>query len=299
VPEKRPALGRGLSALIPDVPAVAPAASPSQDTPTEVELDLLTRNPFQPRMDFDQRRLGELAESIRVNGIIQPITVRRAPETSNHRGKYEIIAGERRWRAAQLARLLRVPVIIKEVPDEKLLELALIENIQREDLNPMDQAHAYHRLTEEFHLTQDDIANAVGKDRTSVANHMRLLKLPPDVKQHVASGALSMGHARALLAIEPPAMLLRAARQVIDGKLSVRETEVYARKVINAASTVPKVPPPARNDPNTLAAQDQLRLALGTRVRIIRKGRQGGRVEIDFVSEDELNRIYEYIIERR
>jgi ParB family chromosome partitioning protein len=294
VPEKRPALGRGLSALIPDAPAApAPAAPPPRETPAEVDLDLLTPNPFQPRVHFDEARLDELAQSIRSNGVIQPITVRRAGS------KYEIVAGERRWRAAQRAGLLRVPILVKDVPDEKLLEVALIENIQREDLNAIDEALAYRRLSEEFHHTQDEIATAVGKDRSSIANYLRLLKLPFDVQKDVASGALSMGHARALLAIEQEDGLRRAARDVVTMKLSVRETEALVRKITNPpAAASPTAAAPSKADANTRAAEEQLRLALGTRVRIIRKN-QAGRVEIDFVSEDELNRIYEYIIDRR
>jgi ParB family chromosome partitioning protein len=317
VAEKRPALGRGLSALIPDVPATPPpgapgapqqAAAQARETPTEVDLDLLTPNPFQPRVHFDDARLEELAQSIRANGMIQPIVVRKAPVTASGTSagagtaRYEIIAGERRWRAAQRAGLLRVPIIVREVPDEKLLQVALIENIQREDLNAIDEALAYRRLSDEFHLTQDDIAAAVGKDRSSVANYLRLLKLPFDVQKEVASGALSMGHARALLAIEQEDALRRAAKHVVAMRLSVRETEGLVRRIM-AASTVSAESPEAKaaspkTDANTRAAEEQLRLALGTRVRILRKG-QGGRLEIDFISEDELNRIYEYIIERR
>jgi ParB family chromosome partitioning protein len=188
---------------------------------------------------------------------------------------------------------------VKDVPDEKLLEVALIENIQREDLNPIDEAVAYRRLVDEFHLTQEAVAVAVGKDRSSVANTLRLLKLPDSVRKEVASGALSMGHARALLAIEQEAALERAAREVLARRLSVRETEALARK----ASEPPAEPgaedqEEPRSDVHTRKAEETMRLALGTRVSIRRKGK-GGRIEIEFVSEDELNRIYEYVIERR
>jgi ParB family chromosome partitioning protein len=261
-------------------------------TPFEVDLDLLSPNPFQPRVHFDEAKLDELAQSIRSNGFIQPIVVRRAAGSSD---RYEIIAGERRWRAAQKAGILRAPVLIKDVPDEKLLELALIENIQREDLNAIDEALAYRRLMDEFHLTQDEISTAVGKERSSVANYLRLLKLPADVQKEVASGALSMGHARALLAIEQEDALRRASHQVVNLKLSVRETEALARKITNPP---PPDPEPERPDANTRSAEDQMRLSLGTRVRIVRRGKSG-RIEIDFNSEDELHRIYEYILERR
>jgi ParB family chromosome partitioning protein len=300
VPEKRPALGRGLSALIPDAPVAAPppvAAPAGRETPAEVDLDLLTPNPFQPRVHFDDAKIDELARSIKSNGLIQPITVRPARGTAG--GKYEIVAGERRWRAAQRAGLLRIPILVRDVPDEKLLEVALIENIQREDLNAIDEALAYRRLSDEFHFTQDDIANAVGKDRSSIANYLRLLKLPFDIQKEVASGALSMGHARALLAIDQEEALRRAARNVLAARLSVRETEALVREMTNPPVTTAKSGPEAQKiDANTRAAEEQLRLALGTRVRILRKG-QGGRLEIDFVSEDELNRIYEYITDRR
>ena len=200
--DKRPALGRGLSALIPD-------NQTSQDSTTEIDLDLLRPNRFQPRALFDDERLEELAQSIKSNGVIQPIVARRRG------GMFEIIAGERRWRAAQRAGLLKVPVVVREVPDDKLLEVALIENIQRENLNPIDEAQAYQRLGDEFGLTQEQIANAVGKDRSSVANYLRLLKLPAEIQQEVAGGLLSMGHARAILGLEGDEPQLTAAKTVI------------------------------------------------------------------------------------
>jgi ParB family chromosome partitioning protein len=279
--EKRPALGRGLSALIPDAPV-------ARDLPTEIDLDLLTPNAFQPRVQFDDARLDELAGSIKSHGVIQPIIVRRRGHT------YEIIAGERRWRAAQRAGLLRVPVIVRDVPDEKLLEVALIENVQREDLNPIDEAHAYRRLAEEFHLTQDDIATAVGKDRSSIANYVRLLKLPEEVQSDVARGALSMGHARAILGLELADAQIKAAREVVDRGLSVRDTEALVRRLA-APPRPPGAAPPA--DVHTRRAEEKLRFSLGTRVRIVRKGK-GGRIEIEFVSEDELNRLYEALTGR-
>jgi ParB family chromosome partitioning protein len=304
VAEKRPALGRGLSALIPDTPATPPppAAGPSgKEMPNEVDLDLLTPNPFQPRIHFDDAKIDELARSIKSAGLIQPITVRASRGgAGNGPAKYEIVAGERRWRAAQRAGLLKVPIIVREIPDEKLLEVALIENIQREDLNAIDEALAYRRLSDEFHLTQDDIATSVGKDRSSIANYLRLLKLPLDVQKEVATGALSMGHARALLAIDQEDALRRAARDVLAAQLSVRETEALVRERINPPTGSAKggTAEAAKLDANTRAAEEQLRMALGTRVRIIRRG-QAGRLEIDFVNEDELNRLYEYMTEKR
>ena len=275
--DKRPALGRGLSALIPD------AAAPSlNDRSLDVDTDLLRPNPFQPRTAIDETKIDELARSIRANGIIQPIVVRRAEEG------YEIVAGERRWRAAQRAGLLKVPVVVRDIPDDRLLAAALIENVQREDLNPVEEAHAYRRLADEYHLTQEQIADAVGKDRSSVANYLRLLKLPQEVLAGLGSGTLSMGHARALLALPDDTSQLRLSRDVIGRSLSVRETEALVKKATQPA------PPrtPVEKDVHTRAAEERLRFALGTRVRIERK-RHGGQIEIDFASEDELQRLFE------
>jgi ParB family chromosome partitioning protein len=279
--EKRPALGRGLSALIPD--SLPPAAAPpaAADRSLDVDTDLLRPNTFQPRAQMDDERIEDLARSIRANGIIQPIVVRRADHG------YQIIAGERRWRAAQRAGLLKVPVVVRDIPDDRLLAVALIENIQREDLNPIEEAVAYRRLSDEFHLTQEQIADAVGKDRSSIANILRLLRLPQEVRANVASNALSMGHARAILALPDEASQLRLARDVVARGLSVRETEALAKK-----SSAPEEKKAQPTDVHTRAAEERLRLALGTRVRIVRRGK-GGRVEIDFVSEDELQRLYE------
>src|SRR6185503_1616268 len=219
--ERRPALGKGLSALIPDAP------EPIRTGTIEVDIDLLSPNEHQPRLTMDDARLQELAQSIKANGIIQPILVRRDG------AGYRIIAGERRWRAAQRAGLHKVPVVVRDVSegDKQLLELALIENLQREGLGPIDEALAYQRLATEFSLTQDQIAAAVGKDRSSVANFMRLLKLPEEVRADLASGALSTGHARALLALTDAAAQRQAAREVIARGLSVRETEGFVKRL--------------------------------------------------------------------
>ena len=288
--DKRPALGRGLSALIPDMPpAQAPAPTTSTERALDIDVDLLRPNKFQPRGRMDDTKIDELAKSIRANGIIQPIVVRKAD------GAYEIIAGERRWRAAQRAGLLKVPVVVRDIPDERLLAAALIENIQREDLNALEEAQAYRRLSDEFGLTQDQIADAVGKDRSSVANYVRLLRLPHELRENVASGALSMGHARALLSIADQGSQLRVGRDVVAKALSVRETEALVKRTLDPAPD--KKEDPAK-DVHTRAAEDRLRFVLGTRVRIVRKGK-GGRVEIDFGSEDELQRIYEQLTEGR
>jgi ParB family chromosome partitioning protein len=284
--EKRPALGRGLSALIPDTPA--PAAEPS-DRALEIDTDRLRPNRFQPRTQIDDARIEELARSIRGNGIIQPIVVRRSADG------YEIIAGERRWRAAQRAGLLKVPVVVRDVPDERLLAVALIENIQREDLNPIEEAVAYRRLSDEFHLTQEQIADSVGKDRSSIANYVRLLRLPQEVRANVASNAISMGHARALLALPDEAAQLRIARDIVAKHLSVRDVETIVKKQDGNTGKTEDGKNEQKTDVHTRAAEDKMRLALGTRVRINRRGK-GGRIEIDFVNEDELQRLYERLI---
>jgi ParB family chromosome partitioning protein len=283
--DKRPALGRGLSALIPE--AAAPATRDAASvTPQELDLDLLVPNPRQPRTHIAEHHLEELAQSIRAHGVLQPILVRKSDD------RYEIVAGERRWRAAQRAGLLKVPVTIRDIRDEDLLQVALIENIQRENLNPIEEAQAYRRLADELHLSQDAIAASVGKDRATIANYIRLLRLPPEVRNDLASAALSMGHARALLALADEPAQRRVAREVVSRQLSVRETEALIRHETHPAPT----PPPRKVDANTRAAEEQLRLALGTRVRIHRKG-AGGRIEIDFATEDELQRIYEILTE--
>jgi ParB family chromosome partitioning protein len=287
--EKRPALGRGLSALIPPAPPPAAAAAPRDPhRPTELDIDLLTPNPDQPRLQMDEQKLDELAQSIRSHGVIQPILVRRTA------AGYEIVAGERRWRAAQRAGLLKVPVTVGDIADDQLLAVALIENIQRENLNPIEEAQAYRRLADDLGLSQEAIAAAVGKDRATVANYIRLLKLPVEVKNDLASGALSMGHARALITLPDDVAQRRVAREVVSRGLSVRETEALARREQLPA---PPPPAPARVDPNTRAAEDRLKLALGTRTRIVRKG-NAGRIEIEFADEDELQRLYEYLTER-
>jgi ParB family chromosome partitioning protein len=283
--DKRPALGKGLSALIPDAP------EPPLRLPVEIDIDRLAPNHFQPRAGLDDGRLQDLARSITSNGVIQPIVVRTVGD------RFQIIAGERRWRAAKLAGLARVPIVVRDVlpgQEQALLEVALIENIQREDLNPIEEALAYRRLTDQFQLTQEDIAAAVGKDRATVANILRLLKLPDDVRAEVASGTLSMGHARALLSLTDEADQRRMARDVITRNLSVRETESVVKTMVEGTRPPSNAVQPKPADVHTRAAEDRLRLTFGTRVRIVRKGPRG-RIEIDFGSEEELIRIYEQL----
>ena len=291
--DKRPALGKGLSALIPDTPAATSHGL------VELDIDQLSPNDYQPRLQMDDARLEELAASIKANGVIQPIVVRNTAEG------YRIIAGERRWRAARRAGLTRVPVVVKDVSgdqiQQKVLEMALIENIQREDLNAIDEAKAYRRLVDEFSLTQETVAAAVGKDRATVANTLRLLKLPAEVQADVAAGAITMGHARALLALPGDNSQLHLAREVKTRGLSVRETEAMVKRALEGgeltASSPRTVTPQAVSDVHTRAAEDKLKLLLGTRVRIKRKAK-GGRIEIDFGNENELIRIFEALTEK-
>jgi ParB family transcriptional regulator, chromosome partitioning protein len=295
--DKRPALGRGLDALIGD--ALGSEAPRPAAAPLEVDIDQLSPNRYQPRAHADEARIDELARSIKTHGVIQPIVVRRDGNA------YQIIAGERRWRAAQRAGLLKVPVTLRDVAagqHEELLVLALIENLQREDLNPIEEAVAFKRMADEFDLTQDEIAAAVGKDRSTVANLLRLLKLPQEVKDDVSAGRLAMGHARALLALEHEQDLRNLARDVIARGLSVRETEqlvthALARKDKGAAGPggggkgdAPKL------DVHTRDAQDKLRLRFGTKVDIVRRGK-GGEIRIGFKNEEELIRVYEILSE--
>jgi ParB family chromosome partitioning protein len=281
---KRAALGKGLSALIPDAPEPAGGI-------LELDVDRLQPNVHQPRARIDEAALEDLARSIKANGVIQPIVVQKTGDA------YRIIAGERRWRAAQRAGLTRVPVVVKAVDgsdDRKLLEMALVENIQREDLNAIEEAQAYRRLAEEFGLTQDAIAAAVGKDRSTVANTMRLLRLPEEVQHEVAGGRLTGGHARALLALADAAEQRRVGREIVAKELSVRDAEALVKKLSAPDGGAAAPPEAARPDVHTRAAEDKLKLKLGTRVRIIRRGARG-RIEIDFTSEAELIRLYDVL----
>jgi ParB family chromosome partitioning protein len=275
---KRKALGKGLSALlpVPEPDRPAPAA-------LEVAIHELEPNPQQPRSTIDPARLQELADSIRESGLVQPILVR--PKGAG----YQIIAGERRWRAAQLAGLERIPVTIRDVPDEELLELALVENIQRQELSPLEEAQAYHRLQDELGLTQEEVARKVGRDRTTVANTVRLLRSPREIRDLLAGGRLDAGHARALLALDHADDQIALGREAARKGLSVREVErrVAQMRAPRKASE--------RKDANTRAAEERLRAALGTRVQIARRGK-GGALRIAFNSESELNRIYELLL---
>jgi ParB family transcriptional regulator, chromosome partitioning protein len=280
----RKALGRGLSALLSD-------SSVQGDELLDVEIDLIEPSPEQPRLSIDETKLEELAQSIRSNGLVQPILLRRVSG-----GRYQIVAGERRWRAAQRAGLDRINSVVRDIPDSKLLQLALIENIQREELNPIEEAHAYQRLIKKLGMTQDEIAQAVGKDRSSIANYLRLLKLPEEIQKMLEDEAISMGHARALLALESKEEQLRMAHEIIEGKLSVRDIE-RAVKRSSPGSPSKENSTAVRNDANIRAAELKLKRFLGTQVKI-QLGRHGGKIEIDFGSLSELDRIYSIIIRK-
>ncbi len=271
-------LGKGLAALLPgreDVPRGTFAQ--------EVEIERLVPSRFQPRRDFSPVGLAELVASIREQGIVQPIVVVPRGE------KFEIVAGERRWRAAAQAGLSRVPVVVREKhSDRELLEIALVENLQREDLNPLDAAGAYARLKEEFHLTQEEVARRVGKDRATVANSLRLLKLPASVRERIRDGSLSAGHGRALLSLSSADDQEGLAQEILRRALSVRQTE----KRVAALSAGPRVTREHRRDPFTRDAEEKLSRRLGARVHVVRRG-LGGRIEVHFGSEDELIRLYE------
>jgi ParB family chromosome partitioning protein len=278
-PPKRKALGKGLSALLPD-----PEGEARLESTTEVPVGQLEPNPLQPRSQMDPARLAELAASIRESGVVQPILVRRTA------GGHQIIAGERRWRAAQQAGLATVPVTVREVPDDRLLELALIENIQREELSPLEEAQAFQRLQQDLGLTQEEVARKVGRDRSTVANSLRLLRLPKEARELLAAGRLEAGHARALLAVEHADDLVGLAREAARKGLSVREVE---RRVAQMRS--PGARKESRKDANTRAAEERLRTALGARVEIHRRGR-GGALRIAFTGEAELNRLFELLL---
>lgn len=275
-----------MSALLSDSPATA------NEELQELDIDLLEPNSLQPRTRFDEARLEELAQSIRSNGIIQPVLVRRLGG-----GRYQLVAGERRWRAAQRAGLQRVPCVVREIPEDKMLELALIENIQRQELNAIEEAQAYKRLIESLGLTQEMVAQRVGRDRTFVTNYLRLLRLPEDVQRLVEDEKLSMGHARALLGVDDPDIQRKLARTVIDQGLSVRETERTIKRIIEGNNAPAQISPLPAEDPNVKAAETKLRRYLGSKVQIIsNQAGTGGKIEIEFYDLNDLNRIYQLLL---
>ena len=284
----RRALGRGLDALIPGAGRATTTSEPilgSASNNTVVAIDQIRPNPRQPRVEFDEAALAELVASIRIQGVIQPLLVRHLPE-----GDYELIAGERRLRAAKRAGLTHVPVFSREISDVESLEIALVENIQRDDLSPLEEAAAFHRLIDEFGHTQEEVAERVGKSRPAVANALRLLRLPESIKQDLSRGRLTAGHARVLLSIDGADAQLRASKQIQARRMSVRDAEQLAATRKGAAS-------PVARDPHRGAVERELSTALGTRVRITLKGR-GGRIEIEFYSQEELQGLVERLGKR-
>jgi ParB family chromosome partitioning protein len=283
---KRMALGRGLSALIPQGPASQPTP-PARGAGTEslVPLSLIDPNPAQPRTSIRPEALEQLSRSIQESGIVQPILVRPVAN-----GRYQIIAGERRFRAAERLGLATIPAVVRTVADDRVLEFALVENIQREELTPIEEAQALRRLQDELGLTQEALAGKVGKDRATIANTLRLLRLPAEVREELQRGTLSAGHARALLAIEDSTVLRDLAEQAIKQGLSVRQVEARVQAIRN-----PKTHKVKKVDPNTRAAEEKLRAKLGARVEIQRK-RGKGEIRIAFENEAELNRLYLWIV---
>lgn len=286
---QRKALGKGLSALLPARP---PQAAPGPVVlPTSLEIDNIQPNPMQPRRVFQPERLEELAASIRANGIIQPLIVRK------HGESYQIVAGERRWRAAKIAGMAEVPVVVQEVADPQMLELALIENIQREDLNPIEMAHAYDRLSRELGLSQEEIGRRTGKDRASIANTVRLLKLPKEVQLLLAEHRINMGHARAILGLPDAGSQIQIAEKAAALGMSVRQVETLVQEHTSERhKSGGSSQRETRVDPNVKAAVEQLERILGTRVRIIEAGEQRGRIEIEYYSKAELDRLFEHIV---
>ena len=295
----RKVLGKGLSALLPQKTAApaAPdgaAAAPAEETRTnailQVPIDSIEPNPLQPRSVFQPEKLEELARSIAANGIIQPLVVLKKA------GRYQLVAGERRWRAARIAGLSEVPVVVRDFADDRLLEITLIENIQREDLNPIEVAHAFERLGRELNLSHEEIGQRTGKDRSTVTNMLRLLRLPEPVQLLVAEQRLSMGHARAILGLPTEDAQTWLAEQTVHADLTVRQVERMVQRYNKAPAGPAGEADPPRPDPNVKAAVEQLERVLGTRVRLVEKSPKKGRIEIEYYSQDDLQRIYSAIV---
>lgn len=281
---KRKALGRGLGTLLPSVPA---GATVSEKSLLEIPLDQIVPNKHQPRSHFDPEKLHELAQSIKSNGVVQPVIVRRA---GNH---YQLIAGERRWRAAREAGLKTVPAVLKDVSEYKTLELALIENIQRADLNPIEEATAYASLIDDFQLTQEEVAQRVGKDRSSIANYIRLLKLPEQVKERIEHAELTMGHARAVSSLTRAQDQIELSERIVAHQLNVRQVEELIRNWKSQGKPKKPASAPPVEDPNVKAAEKRLQERFGTKVSIHRSEAGSGKIEVHFENMDDLIRIYD------
>jgi ParB family chromosome partitioning protein len=281
--KRRPALGRGMAALLSNAapPPSAAVALPGRSL-LQLPIEAIERNPGQPRKRFEEEKLAELAASIREHGVVEPILVRREA------GRYRILAGERRWRAAQKAGLKEIPAVLREASDREAFELALVENLQREDLNAIEEAEAYEVLLDDHALTQDAIAQRVGKERSTVANALRLLKLPVEVRDLVREGELDMGHARALLGLDGEEAIRRAAQRVIREKLSVRATEALVRQLTRKGKPAPAG---GRESASTRDVAQRLQRRLGARCRVVPKSAVAGRLEVEYTSLDELDGI--------
>lgn len=287
----RKPLGRGLSALLGD----GPATETESASVNEVDIDLIEPNPEQPRTRFVESALDELARSITANGIVQPVVVRKKD------GKFQIVAGERRWRAAQRVGLRRIPVVVRDIADEKLLEIALIENIQRQELNPVEEARAYRKLIDRIGFTQDQLSDRVGKERTLIATSLRILKLPGDILQLIEEEKLTAGHGRSLLLVEDAVMQKQVANSIIEFGLSVRETERMIKKAKGRrAVTEDKKEVTAAKNANIRHAETKLMRALGTNVKIMPKGDgSSGKIEIEYYSQIDLDRIYQVLLDKK
>jgi ParB family chromosome partitioning protein len=284
-PKRRPALGKGIESLLGPRPQAVPAPE-ATGKPLEIALDRIERNPNQTRTTFDQAKLDELAQSIAATGVVQPVVVRELPG-----GRYQLIMGERRWRASQVAGKTTIPAIVRAVSDEQAMEMTIVENLQRADLNPMEQARAYERLSREFKLTQEQMAVRTGKDRASVGNFLRLLKLPESIQSLVESGQLSFGHARTLLALESAERIVAAATKVTALAMSVRQTESYVQGLLNPELKAKRAAAAVEaQDPNVHEAQDRIQRRLGLKVRIEDKSGKG-RVIIEYTGIDDFDAI--------
>jgi ParB family chromosome partitioning protein len=286
---KRRALGKGLETLLPGTRGAAPTAAPNPTGAREIAVTLIDRNPYQTRTHFDEEKLADLARSIGVSGVIQPILVRPAAN-----GRFQLISGERRWLASQRAGKETIPVILKAVSDEQAMEITIVENLQRADLNPVEQARAFERLSREFNMTQEQMAARTGKDRASVANFMRLLKLPATVLGNVENGQLTMGHAKVLLMLNNHDDMQKIAEQITTRHLSVRHTEELVQRILYPQKAAPKEKPEEVIDPNVREAQEQLQRSLGLKVRIEdRKGK--GKVVIEYGTVEDYDRLLEVL----
>jgi len=288
-PDSRKALGKGLGALLPTRPTEPPASQRREEVSLNVSTDLIDPNPLQARRIFAADRLDELAQSIRSNGIIQPLIVRKVGD------RYQLVAGERRWRAAKIAGVQAVPIVVRDVPDERLLEITLIENIQREDLSPIETATAFTRMANELSLSADQIGVRTGKDRSTVINFMRLLQLPAEIQQMISDRKLSAGHGRCLLTITDPSIQMSAAEHAAAQSLSVRQLERMSQRMMDGRR--PKDVHEVKQDPNVKAAIQEMERVLGTKVKIIEGARGKVRIEIEYYSADDLDRLYNLIVE--